>query len=61
MTNRQKKKLRTYHARLFHEKENAQNWLDRMRKKMGDSYTYELEWSKTYDLWHGKLYKTETV
>ena len=61
MTNRQKKQLKTYHARLFHEKEEGQKWLDRMSGKMGQDYTYELTWNKTYDLWHGKLYKTETV
>lgn len=61
MTNRQKKKLRTYHGRLFESKEEGQKWLDRMRGKMGDSYTYELVRNPTYEMWHGKLYKEETV
>ena len=61
MTNRQKKKLNTYHARLFHDKKEGQEWLDRMSRKMGESYTYELEWNKTYELWHGKLYKQELI
>jgi len=61
MTNRQKKRLTTYHARLFEDADVANKWLDRMRQKMGNDYTYELERSKVYDMWHAKLYKAEDV
>tara|TARA_R100001463_G_scaffold113081_1_gene168175 strand:+ start:336 stop:524 length:189 start_codon:yes stop_codon:yes gene_type:complete len=61
MKEREKRKLSTYHGRLFTDKEQAEHWLDRMRMKLGGDYTYECKWHKGYELWHGVLYREQEL
>ena len=55
------KTLSSYHGRLFNDPDSAQEWLDRMRRKMGPDYTYHLVEKRLPDveeqLWSAHFYK----
>lgn len=37
------KNLNEFHGRLFNETEEAETWLDRMRRKMGHEYEFDIK------------------
>lgn len=60
---RHNKLLTNYHGRLFSEKEDAEEWLERMKRKLGGGYTYNLVFKDSYrdeessGLWSAQVYK----
>ena len=38
--------------------EEAYEWLQRMRLKMGPDYTYRVRYREEYDIYHGELFYT---
>ena len=58
MRRKQIRKAPTYHARLFTDEQEAEDWLTRMRLKMGTDYTFECNWNDQYELYHVRLWDT---
>jgi len=57
------KVLTNYYGRLFPIKEDAEEWLERMKRKLGEGYTYNLVFKDSYrdeeseGLWSAQVYK----
>ena len=55
---KQIRKAPTYHSRLFPTEEAAQDFVNRMKLKMGVEYTYDVSYNEQFELWHGRFWDT---
>jgi len=58
---RSKKKLTSYFARLFTDKQEAEEYITRIQRKLGSDFDYEIVWHPEYERWHAKHWKESEV
>ena len=50
-----------YHSRLFQTEEAAEEFVSRMKLKMGPSFTYDVSYNDEYELWHGRFWDSSAT
>ena len=51
------KKYTQLTSRLISEETEADEYIERMKKKLNEERLFEKDWHKTYKLWHVRIYR----